>query len=590
MKSLLQLISLTDKMESPGETIRYLRKGDRIEVTTEGCSENLQDGDNSLPPPSVGYVNISTTNVTNEFRINFINWGDTDTINNTKFKYSAVMFKGNLYTELCDGDDNDINELGLLCNSNNNKRLGFFNSNGTYPLRARVRYYNSNINGTWAELSTTIDITSISTSESTITVISSKLEPKNMSELVNSLNFRKQALDELIQPLAKPPRVSTCPDNYCEHGTCSISQDRPRCKCDSSYSGSTCQISTETLQLAVKQNEQAASSLASLASTSDADTVLNVVSIIISNTDVVSLIAIKDIVKSLDIIFSANSGPGKYIDYHLLNVVRTNLMSAMVKEIVLSKGTSTRFLGDTNSTSSNDTESIDQLGKLNSVFRNYINANYEIILLNENATIEDIEGQMNTYYFPASLGNVSVDGVTVNSKTENSIVSAMLYPLEVSKLFPTPSKSSTIGSNILSVSTQSSGSADSVKSKKIAVFKFVSIARRLVDTSSIPTCGYYDESSLSFSSVGCTTLTDSSNNVECNCDTMYSNIYVVYGDGKKMSKTILIIVIVVPIAVSIIIAIAVTTYCCLKKKEVKIKSSNVKALDSSQVSMVPTVN
>jgi hypothetical protein len=79
--------------------------------------------------------------------------------------------------------------------------------------------------------------------------------------------------------------------------------------------------------------------------------------------------------------------------------------------------------------------------------------------------------------------------------------------------------------------------------------------------------------------------------VECSCETENANIYVVYGQKKKMTTTILIIVIVVPAAACIIISAAVAAYCCIKKKALaKIKTGIVKALDTSHISMVPTVN
>ena len=62
----------------------------------------------------------------------------------------------------------------------------------------------------------------------------------------------------------------------------------------------------------------------------------------------------------------------------------------------------------------------------------------------------------------------------------------MLYPSEASQLFPIPLKSS-IGSDIISISTQIEGSAESTKSKKVAVFQFASVSRRLADDLTIPT-------------------------------------------------------------------------------------------------------
>jgi hypothetical protein len=119
----------------------------------------------------------------------------------------------------------------------------------------------------------------------------------------------------------------------------------------------------------------------------------------------------------------------------------------MVKGIVLCKPTARKLVEDTNTDTSNDAEAT----RLD--IEGHMDFNYETISLNDYATFEDVEGQMNAYHFPAAVGNVSVDGAIVNSANADSIVSPMLQPSEASQLFRIPSKSS-IGSDIVYVNSR----------------------------------------------------------------------------------------------------------------------------------------
>ena len=189
--------------------------------------------------------------------------------------------------QLCD-NATDIDSEGLLCNNGNKKKLGYLNSGAVYDLRVRVKYdYNISVEGVWSERYGKIVISNI-TIENTTEIISSTIQFSNFTELIDLLNSKQKAIDSLVEIPATPLITNVCPPNYCKNsGKCIILGTRHRCKCLSNSYGLTCSISSE-YRSAIKSNDYAASTLHLLINTANASQVIEALSIITSNSDLVS--------------------------------------------------------------------------------------------------------------------------------------------------------------------------------------------------------------------------------------------------------------------------------------------------------------
>jgi hypothetical protein len=508
----------------PKQFINLLTLGDQIEVTSTGCDSYILACPGKMPAPIIGEIKI-TYGADNAFWINFLGWGDSEAMDLNKFEYSAQINIGNKWVELCN-EDTDLNVgEGLYCNQLNVKKLGYFGKNGTFPLKARARYIGDK-GASWAESMTEITIVEISTGKNAADVLDVTISVADPSELINELNYRKQAIDAIIDRPLPPPKVedNKCPDGFCQNGaTCTIKEQRPRCKCTTGWTGITCEMDVADRDLVVNQNKKAAESLMALIdgiSPVDPSSTIDIINSITSNTDAVSSDTISNVITALD---DALKDEAIEIDTTTLTATVTNVLSAMIKDIMNTQSGARRKLAA-------DTNKVEQLNKLKKGFKKIIKSNLETVLSSEAASSIDIEGQTEALYFPSSVGEVSTDSAVLSTDTD-SLVCGMQLPIDMAALFPIPAgdanNTNVIGSNVISFNAQAPTGlvADIVASKKIKFMKS-GLTRRLTDTTTSQ-CGYYDEVAKAFSTVGCTTTTDASGNVVCTCSTANTNFYVV---------------------------------------------------------------
>lgn len=523
-----------------------LTTGDTIKVTlvaTDACVAKIK-ACKKYPPPSIGDVTVTNEATANVFRFNFRNWGGDATMNRERYAYSVAINNSNNFIELCSGTP-DITANGILCNAANAKKLGYFNSGRTYFIRYRVKYSFTGLtaDGVFSEIMKTIDIQNVTTTDNAATILAGALNKTTVADLLDELNYRQQAQDSMV---AKPPvlnKTTTCSADLCKNGgNCTIVQQLPRCRCTMGYAGLDCSVTADNMQKARVQSEQAANNVLTLATNASTDpsSIVKAIAAVTANTDAVSLPAALSSLKALD--YALNSSTADTIDSASLQTAIQGILSSLVKGVVaerMNMSNQTLSTDDKTKMKSNNTERLGTMKVVKRAMQKLISLNADSIQANTGASNFSMEGQMNSFFFPSTMGQATVDGATVNTSTA-SLLFSMTYPPEVGDMFPPPDNLTNgttyvMASNVISISSQSTTSpyGEIEANKTITFAKGNLVKRRLADTTSRPVCGYTDESTSAFSSTGCTTSTSSSGDISCSCVGKSNSVYVVYASATR---------------------------------------------------------
>ena len=549
-----------------------LTVGDIINVTNDECEKEIK-ACTKFPPPTIGSINI-VKQATNEYIINFKNWGGLSTMDSSILNYSVQLISNGNIIEFCT-DVSTITANGIICNKNNNLKLGFFQSGKSFQAKLRAKYsYNSTKEGVWAETYTTILIENVVSTDSASTVISKNITANNASSLINELNYNKQAMDTVIVAPTVIPKVDVCPTGYCKNqGTCAIVQKKPRCTCATGFSGTTCDSTTANIKAVTTQMEQASNVLVNVVNTTDANTIISLVNTITSNTDTVSSKTITNSIVALQTALKSNSS--KQIEPTQLKKTVSNLLTAMIKNMVTKKAK--RLLTDTAEIT--DAMNMTDLISIQDFVLMYVQSIGDTlgnIIDNFDAGYFDV-----SFYKYSAVGSISGENysISLGADTTDAIIVNIPYPSDIAANFPIPAANGTInssiGSDVISFITLDIVSPfDKLLATKKITYTKASLGERKLETTfgdNTVTCGYYDEVVGTYGSEGCTATLETSGDLSCSCKTLNANQYLVFTPStpaivKKMKLSVLLMAIIIPCGLAIIISSIIISCCCCKKR------------------------